>query len=236
MLRGWRALVRDDRLPGAGAPGRHPFRLGDLDPDLSGWRNGTAEGGSAGSRAIVPDIPSPSRRAWSDCTTDVERWQWIRPCGGQAGLREAKQARWAIELIADLPVSFGPDGADADRPGPYMPGCRMWGCRRPRSLGRDFGDCRRTWRGGCLRLTWIRHLIVDWRSAASVFHVMGFVPAPASRQPTPRRRICIYGARLLDSAVMEAARAGGVNLADSGHRQASARRHNRAGDLHLPSG
>lgn len=151
----------------------------------------------------------------SERAADVDRWRWI-----QVQLdRQLAAAAAELPLMADLPVGFDPDGADAWADQDLLAaGCRIG------APPDDFNPRGQDW-GLPPYVPWrLRHrAFAPWRdtlrrvlrhaAALRVDHVMGLFRQfliPPGRDPTGGAYVYQPDVGLLDVACMEAARAGAV--------------------------
>ena len=223
VLRELWALVRDDPAgppEDAGSPrtDTHPFELDHARFAALAERHG------GGRSRFPPSARHPRSPALAEALVglhdDVERWRWIQAtCDGQLAAAAEAGARVGVELMADLPVGFDPDGADAWIDQDLLAlGCRIGAPPDDLGpLGQDWGlPPYVPWR---LRAAgyqpWIDTLrrLLRHSGLLRIDHVMGLFRLyciPPGHDALDGAYLYSHGAELLDLAVMEAARAGAV--------------------------
>lgn len=156
----------------------------------------------------------------ADLRDDVERWRWVQAVTDQ---QLADASRTGVELLADLPVGFDPDGSDAWFDQDLLAlGCRIGAPPDDLGpLGQDWGlPPYVPWR---LRAAgyapWLDVLRRVMRHAGMlrIDHVMGLFRLyciPPGADALAGAYVYAAGSELLDLACMEAVRAGVVLIGE----------------------
>jgi 4-alpha-glucanotransferase len=179
-----------------------------------------AERHGGGWSRFPAELRHPSGRAVEDAAAeladDVERWRWIHLLT-EAQLASAANA--GVELMADLPVGFDPDGSDAWIDQDLLAlDCRVGAPPDDLGpLGQDWGlPPYVPWRlRAAAYRPWIDTLgrVLRHAGALRIDHVMGLFRLyciPPGAAALDGAYVYSYGTELLDLACMEAARAGAV--------------------------
>lgn len=218
VLRDLWALVDSDR-----APASAPDATDGFDLDLARF-SALAERHGGGWSRFPPGARHPRGSGLAaelaGLEGDVERWRWIHAVtDDQLAAAASVSAAVGVGLMADLPVGFDPDGADAWIDQDLLAlGCRIGAPPDDLGpLGQDWGlPPYVPWRlRAAAYRPWIDTLrrMLRHSRLLRIDHVMGLFRLyciPPGHDALDGAYVYSHGSELLDLAVMEAARAGAV--------------------------
>lgn len=169
--------------------------------------------------AAHPENPA-IEHAIAALADDVDRWRWIHLLTDE---QIAAASRSGVELLADLPVGFDPDGSDAWTDQDLLAsGCRIGAPPDDLGpLGQDWGlPPYVPWRlraAGYRPWTDVLGRVLRHAGLLRIDHIMGLFRLyciPPGAEATDGAYVYSSGTELLDLACMEAARAGAALIGE----------------------